>query len=130
MTGELDLVCGGAISGSAGKRFCTRFECSVKAHKNSGVLLAPNTLYVKAKKDQARWEPSLSALKLPGSVDVKKLAQEEKSMEVWAAYFEGLEARHDRLTNAAGPQGEMEQHPRLARGGRKLMCLRWLNLNK
>ena len=39
---------------------------------------------------QGRFEPSLSTLKLPGSVTLESLLGEEKPLEVWMVYFAGL----------------------------------------
>jgi hypothetical protein len=90
------LVCGGVIANSIGRRFCTRFNCTVKAHRTQKVILKADTLHVRGRKDQARLEPNLLISKLPGDVTVESIVIQEKGIGVWAAYFAGLEAKHER----------------------------------
>ncbi len=67
------LVCGGVIANSIGRRFCTRFNCTVKAHRTQKVILKADTLHVRGRKDQARLEPNLLISKLPGDVSIESI---------------------------------------------------------
>jgi hypothetical protein len=61
-------LCGGVITNSLGRRFCTKTSCTVKSHRTQKNILKANTLHVRGRKDQARLEPNLLISKLPADV--------------------------------------------------------------
>jgi hypothetical protein len=85
------MVCGGAI-GNTRVKFCSKENCEIVSHGKSKVHLLSDTLYVKCKREQARFQPSMEVAKLPMGQDLLSLMNDKRPLAVWEAFFDGLTA--------------------------------------
>jgi hypothetical protein len=67
-------------------------ECNIVNNFSSKVILRPGHLYIKCKKSQAWYKPSIDTKRLPLTCNVKVLVMSEKTHDVWAAYFSSVKA--------------------------------------
>jgi hypothetical protein len=97
---EVSSVRGGVIASSGGGRFCVKAVCDVKSHLSSKVLMRFNHLYICGKrKNQAMIEPTLDSSSLADHVNPSRLAEVERPINVWRAYFASESDRAGRSSN-------------------------------
>jgi hypothetical protein len=118
-------VCGGAIAGSSGARFCVKPRCTTKTHIISKVNLCDNHFYIRGnRKDQALLEPSLDASQLSTEgVEPSRLASTAQPRVVWRAYFGSEKLRTERAILAMSGNSEQSWEEVEAPSLEKLSCV-------